>query len=767
MDSPSQPPKLSGTSTTGIPSQQSEEPSQLTADKPTTSGLRAGKRSDKEPLHKRDIRTCKPTTRKQSNPLFRPAKNLRPENIPEGKKEWLWDANTDIGRISKKRRKVIEGEAESYLCISDSDRQLWMNSAVKEGIYEGDSFPDLRGQQELRAARPIMKDSILGHYGGEVFALENMADHLELHGELGVHTYTVQINDDLCVSAVEHGNAMRFINASRTYAEKLRPAHFTTGPVGETPQTNVAILPVIGNGQAVALVLSLKDIQEGESIWLDYGIEFWQTQSHLLSVGSDPQPTAQATQSEASGSDSEYTDDSDETEINTDAEIDSEEERIDETQSDDDSPPVKRPRLGLQSGLSQSWPDFLNERVPTFTGLERDSSAYYHAIQNLFREVEASGKEEFRPVHLTQAGILIPVDGPFCRSATEKWQNAHCHFIRWQISDYKLTFDTDGASRTYLNMLKLLDKWNPEYQELIRCYLFSLLNIPLDATSAQIAMTRDVRVLIQNAYLHLNRNGILYPPKGVFKELDFHATWKTPSVLAFLRHYDVDVVKPASVPVQAGIYEKVLGATHDEEAYFYHLLNVLCSNKFKYAYLVKGLGQAAEKVDTGKRVTFPQVDGLDLTTDSQSVFLASLYAYGFEPHLLEITSKSPRPLFRQALNRISKPKRHPVLYRNLMILYLRHLKGDTDKDLTTIKFKLRNLPHPDSLPWTKDEIRQLRREIPAEYLAPHKDIWKDHPYASTTEPFRDRPFKSRAKRVRPSRQQSAPILQGKPPLPGQ
>ena len=77
-----------------------------------------------------------------------------------------WNFQKDISELDL--RPAIRKEVLEYIKLDAEQGEAWLNERMQARTYDGDEFPALRGQLEVRANRDIKPFEILGHYAGEI-----------------------------------------------------------------------------------------------------------------------------------------------------------------------------------------------------------------------------------------------------------------------------------------------------------------------------------------------------------------------------------------------------------------------------------------------------------------------------------------------------------------------------------------------------------------------------------------------------------------------
>ena len=206
--------------------------------------------------------------------LFNPAKELSLADLKTKGLYFQWQYFPKKTGASKQWD--LDEQIGVYLKLDDAKRKNWIEARVVPGIYSGQTFPKLVGQNELRAARELGKYEVLGHYGGVTVDGDGLERLSSEYGWGEVDKYLFQVDEDLFISAIEHSNAMSLINANHVYYDALAdscPGILEFGDGHE--EANVVFLPATGRSMCCVFVVTLDEIKMGESIWADYGVDYW------------------------------------------------------------------------------------------------------------------------------------------------------------------------------------------------------------------------------------------------------------------------------------------------------------------------------------------------------------------------------------------------------------------------------------------------------------------------------------------------------------
>ncbi len=236
--------------------------------------------------------TVTPEPRKQHStdnraPLFKYAPEIAIPRTP--KTDWLMRWN-DISPIKKKgneasKRNLTE-QIKSYIQSMDDDRETWLNTRMMARKSDGAIFPALKDQSEVIAGCNLKAFELLGHYAGEIHNEDTLPDLIDSAGLVNISSYQMSLSNNCTLSAFGCGNVCSLINAPNTA---------TSAPKGKSQarpaaEANVAPIRVSYKGQECALMVTLKPVKRGETLWYDYGPKYWHQLQVIKSLESSETP---------------------------------------------------------------------------------------------------------------------------------------------------------------------------------------------------------------------------------------------------------------------------------------------------------------------------------------------------------------------------------------------------------------------------------------------------------------------------------------------
>ena len=316
-------------------------------------------------------------------PLVRLSPDLDKSPPVPGGWRCSWKFQRDISELAL--RPSIRKEAIQYINLDTEQRVRWLDERMTAQTYRGTEFPGLCGQLEVRAGKDIKAFEILGHYAGEINAESSLTKLKEIHGSTAVSEYLVEARQGYSVSALKHGNVCSLINANQLHVDKLDPQN----PVVKTLDTtvvpaNTALMPVSYQGKIITFVISIAPIPKGQSLWLDYGADYW-----IDRFKHDSSVTVEGQEDRHVSPDS-LTDDlilADAAAEAYEAEMDWQPETAGESDSDEEFSPEERPSAAKKVKLAGSRPKRLAAQKSTQAGyLPLSPEQAATSVDQLFEE---------------------------------------------------------------------------------------------------------------------------------------------------------------------------------------------------------------------------------------------------------------------------------------------------------------------------------------------------------------------------------------------
>ncbi|UYM14326.1 C2H2-type zinc finger protein [Endozoicomonas euniceicola] len=183
--------------------------------------------------------------------------------------------------FTKKKRQQLENRILEYINKTNEERVAHIEGLVREVRYEaneGDPYQALDGQKHVVAAKKLSKGTVLGHYRGSLWLIDENAPSPEC-GTLDQQiSYSVNCDykgeeaTDDCqemywLSGYDDGNIFSCVNDCTVTSN----ADDNTG----TLEPNVSFIIVYMDDFPVVMVVTTEDIPEGKGLWLSYGEPYW------------------------------------------------------------------------------------------------------------------------------------------------------------------------------------------------------------------------------------------------------------------------------------------------------------------------------------------------------------------------------------------------------------------------------------------------------------------------------------------------------------
>eukprot|EP00026_Physarum_polycephalum_P003318 Phypoly_transcript_03328.p1 GENE.Phypoly_transcript_03328~~Phypoly_transcript_03328.p1 ORF type:complete len:789 (+),score=220.54 Phypoly_transcript_03328:87-2453(+) len=148
-------------------------------------------------------------------------------------------------------------------------------------VRDDDPRVGLRGKRGVVAKIAMPKGTIIGPYAGKMWVEKEHDSHTSLFTKLAHNIYTHDFNIDIdgykmIIDALQYGNLTRFINDP--IIDPTRPYH-STNRVGEP---NVKTTNVVYNRWPYVFIETLRDIQLGEEILMEYGEDYWASMNYII-----------------------------------------------------------------------------------------------------------------------------------------------------------------------------------------------------------------------------------------------------------------------------------------------------------------------------------------------------------------------------------------------------------------------------------------------------------------------------------------------------
>ncbi|UYM14347.1 C2H2-type zinc finger protein [Endozoicomonas euniceicola] len=183
--------------------------------------------------------------------------------------------------FTKKKRQQLKNRILEYINKTNEERVAHIEGLVREVRYEaneGDPYQALDGQRHVVAAKKLSKGTVLGHYRGSLWLIDENAPSPEC-GTLDQQiSYSVNCDykgeeaTDDCqemywLSGYDDGNIFSCVNDCTVTSNA---DHDTA-----TVEPNVSFITVYMDDFPVVMVVTTEDIPEGKGLWLSYGKPYW------------------------------------------------------------------------------------------------------------------------------------------------------------------------------------------------------------------------------------------------------------------------------------------------------------------------------------------------------------------------------------------------------------------------------------------------------------------------------------------------------------
>ncbi|UYM14327.1 C2H2-type zinc finger protein [Endozoicomonas euniceicola] len=197
--------------------------------------------------------------------------------------------------FTKKKRQQLENRILEYINKTNEERVAHIEGLVREVRYEaneGDPYQALDGQKHVVAAKKLSKGTVLGHYRGSLWLIDENAPSPEC-GTLDQQiSYSVNCDykeegekaADDCqemywLSSYDDGNIFSCVNDCTVTSNA---DHDTA-----TVEPNVSFIIVYMDDFPVVMVVTTEDIPEGKGLWLSYGEPYWDYKNEPVVVPED------------------------------------------------------------------------------------------------------------------------------------------------------------------------------------------------------------------------------------------------------------------------------------------------------------------------------------------------------------------------------------------------------------------------------------------------------------------------------------------------
>ena len=521
--------------------------------------------------------------------LFNPAKDLSPAVLNSGAFQYQWQSLP--GKTAAARQYDFQEKIEKYSILDGSERKEWIENCVIPGLYSGQTFPKLVGQNELRAARDLKKYEVLGHYAGIAVDRNGLERLSGEYGWAAVDKYLLQVGENLFISAIEHGNAMSLINANRVYADVLAEECPGIVELGEGHEkANAGFLPVAGKCMFCIFIVTLDEIKMGASIWADYGIGYWKRLYGYENLCHESESESE----------------------NALKEIESDPDYSSDTAERDES-----------GGYGLIGPKSIHLKLYELKKLNSKDKEYVPTILSI---ASTLGNVFNAAYFLEKNGIALPDYSVIPFLGKRKWSSHHINYLIWK---YK---DTSGslASNLFFNsgsisLIKLIKSMNPkhgDFEEFITLYIRKRLGLA-DGSNLTVEYDREMSKKL-NFVTFLNEKGLPLPPR--LKSSLLITKWSKAAVCDLLKSSGVTfIVSKNYFPFRNKIKLEKLSCSSDfHNRMLYHRLK----NKLSC------LSSEVRLLNRDEKFVPPVVNGLNLYQDkfhtSSLVLWIAFYRKGFK-----------------------------------------------------------------------------------------------------------------------------------------
>ncbi|UYM14316.1 C2H2-type zinc finger protein [Endozoicomonas euniceicola] len=183
---------------------------------------------------------------------------------------------------TKEEQQQLKSRILEYINKTNEEREAHIEGLVRGVRYEaneGDPYQALDGQKHVLATKKLSRGTVLGHYRGSLWLIDENAPSPKFGTLDQQKSYSVNCDykggeeaTDDCqemywLSGYDEGNIFSCVKDCTLTSN----AHDHTGTV----QPNVRFIIVYMDDFPVAMVVTTEDIPEGKGLWLSYGETYW------------------------------------------------------------------------------------------------------------------------------------------------------------------------------------------------------------------------------------------------------------------------------------------------------------------------------------------------------------------------------------------------------------------------------------------------------------------------------------------------------------
>ncbi|USE34827.1 SET domain-containing protein-lysine N-methyltransferase [Endozoicomonas sp. SCSIO W0465] len=177
-------------------------------------------------------------------------------------------------------RKNINESIAKYQALDDEQRAQYLQERMSVQKHDGSIFSELKGQEEVVARRDISQWELLGHYAGKQYHDNTYQQGARVMSAAlaNIDRYSFAPVHGVFISGYRQGNITSLINAFSTYSDKEK----------NSPEQNVSFLRHRNQqGQWMVFIIAIKPIPANESLWIDYGEQYWQAAREPIAISDD------------------------------------------------------------------------------------------------------------------------------------------------------------------------------------------------------------------------------------------------------------------------------------------------------------------------------------------------------------------------------------------------------------------------------------------------------------------------------------------------
>ncbi len=191
----------------------------------------------------------------------------------------------------RKLRQQINEAIEHYKGLDNDQREHYLDERMCSKVHNGSIVPQLKGQKEVVARRPIKQWELLGHYAGIHYSEQSYREGIKVlkSTRSNIDRYSIEVAQNHLISGFRAGNITSLINA---YTDYQPDESRTTRNKRHQLVENVSFLRhSTGQGKHIVFVIAILPIKAGCQLWLDYGEEYWQGIREPIQVSDEVPPS--------------------------------------------------------------------------------------------------------------------------------------------------------------------------------------------------------------------------------------------------------------------------------------------------------------------------------------------------------------------------------------------------------------------------------------------------------------------------------------------